>query len=191
MLKFNLTCPPPQLSARAAAAAAARAAKKAASIDAAASKQSEGAELAARTLAAAHRALDSLRAVLRSYHRALAPPVAAAAVASRQAAVALGQGTDACFQGDAAPFVQLYFGGRLAIVGLDLWGSNSGAALWTPPLVAGKRVSNALSKRLGLKKEAEEEEPPEEEKGKGVLGEEQWGALLDLLAGQHPHGDWG
>jgi hypothetical protein len=50
-------------------------------------------------------------------------------------------------------------------------------------------MSKALAKKMGLLEEgSKHEEPPEEEKGKGLLGAEQWTALLNLLSGQHPHG---
>jgi hypothetical protein len=105
--------------------------------------------------------------------------------------------------------VQLFLGGKLAVVALDLWGSDTGKPLEgdgsadrrgpgssgassepkePPSALAGakKRTAKVKSsaKEPALKLEAETQAAVEP---RGLLGPAQWAGLLNLLAGHHPH----
>ena len=87
--------------------------------------------VAAKALRAAHRCFASLRRVLHMYCRSLSPPASVAASTPREVPIALGASGDSASLGPlyGSPYVQLFLDGKLAVVALDLWGSNTGKPL--------------------------------------------------------------
>ena len=198
------------------AGAAADASPPATGAAAALQSAQSSAVIAAKALRAAHRCFASLRRVLHMYCRSLSPPVSIAACTPREVPVSLGASGDSASLGPlyGSPYVQLFLGGKVAVVALDLWGSNTGKPLDEATPDEGNNTgsivttessevpSSSKAKKKTLKKgnasaqslqpvaatgKKEDSAQSASSEPRGLLGAAQWAGLLNLLSGHHPH----